>query len=354
MLKALPTRLNRFGVDFPFLIAPMVGLSHVAFRELIRSYTPLEFTPLVFTEMLSSRRLPSERLHLAENLFVAENEQGLIPQLLGNEERFIAPSIEKLQDLNPWGIDINMGCPKKKNLSHNWGVLLLGDKKYAGGVVKITKKHSRVPVSAKLRAGLGETTDFSFLDDFTKELEDNGVDWMTIHCRARGQKHHGKADWEIVKKLAQKRKVPIVANGDIQTAQDAIQLVIEGGVDGAMIARAATARPWILWQIAEDLGFQGAARGRGLKRAPRGPQEEGQEYFVALSRFAFLIKKFFGETPESLQRLKFYIGVSAPWLTFGHHFWKTLYSVPDFSCAEKKIQDYASQYQCEMTERVSH
>lgn len=331
----------------------MVGLSHVAFRELIRAYTPAEITPLIFTEMLSSRRLPSERLHLAENLFTAENERGLVPQLLGNEERFIAPSLEKLQELNPWGIDINMGCPKKKNLSHNWGVLLLGDKKYAGEVVRVTKKHSKVPVSAKLRAGLGEKTDFDFLDGFTLELEESGVDWMTVHCRARGQKHHGKADWEIVKKLAQKRKVPIVGNGDIQTSQDAIQLVNEG-VDGAMIARAATARPWIFWQIAEDLGYQGPARGRGLERAPRTPQEEGKEYFVALERFTFLNRKFFGESPESLQRLKFYIGVSAPWLSFGHHFWKTLYSVSDFSVAEQKIRDYANHYQCEMTKRVSH
>lgn len=354
MLNAPATRLKSLGVDFPFLIAPMVGLSHVAFRELIRAYTPQEITPLIFTEMLSSRRLPSERLHLAENLFAAENEQGLIPQLLGNEERFIAPSMEKLQDLNPWGIDINMGCPKKKSLSHNWGVLLLGDKKYAGEVVKITKKYSKVPVSAKLRAGLGDKTDFDFLDDFTEELENSGVDWMTIHCRARGQKHHGRADWEVVKKLAQKRKVPIVANGDIQTASDAIQLVKQGGVDGAMLARAATARPWILWQIAEDLGFEGPARGRGLEKAPRTPEEEGQEYFIALQRFAFLLKQFFGETPESLQRLKFYVGVSAPWLSFGHHFWKSLYSLPEFSLVERKIVEYSQKFSCTLSQRVSH
>ena len=190
-MNSMSTRLRQLRIDFPFLVAPMVGLSHVAFRELIRVYTPPSIDALIFTEMLSSRRLPSARLERAENLFVAENESYLVPQLLGNEERLIAPSIEKLLELRPWGIDINMGCPKNKTLSHNWGVLLLGDKNYAAEVVRVTKKNSPVPVSVKLRAGMGDKIDLNYLDEFTAALEEAGVDWMTIHCRPRKQKHPG-------------------------------------------------------------------------------------------------------------------------------------------------------------------
>jgi len=353
-MKVPVTRFSRLKVDFPFLVAPMVGLSHVAFRELIRAYTPDSINPLIFTEMLSSRRLPSERLERAENLFVAENEQGLIPQILGNEERFIQPSLEKLLELRPWGIDINMGCPKKKNLSHNWGVLLLGDKDYAAEVVRITKKHSPIPVSVKLRAGLGETIDTKYLDGFTEALERAGADWLTVHCRSSEQKHHGKAHWTVLRQLAQRRSIPIVANGDVQTAEDALSLIQEFGVDGAMVARAATARPWILWQIAFKCGFGTQARGRALPRPPLSPEEEGAEYFVALKRFAFLLEKYFGETPASLQRLKFYIGVSSPWLPFGHHFWKTVYSARNFNEAMERIEGYAEQNPQSLRQRVNH
>lgn len=348
------TRLTQLKVDFPFMVAPMVGLSHVAFRELIRAYTPEAITPLLFTEMLSSRRLPSERLERAENLFVAENERGLVPQILGNEERFIAPSVEKLMALNPWGIDINMGCPKKKTLSHNWGVLLLGDKHYAAEVVRVTKKYCPLPVSVKLRAGLGDSIDLDYLHAFTQALEDAGADWMTIHCRASRQKHRGHADWDILKVLSEQRKIPVVANGDIQTAEDALRLISEFNVDGAMIARAATARPWILWQIAHQLGESAPARGRDLVKPPTTPEEEGQEYFQAVLRFAFLLEKYFGKSPESLQRLKFYIGVSSPWLPYGHHFWKTIYSSREMDEAVDRIASYAIQYPQPLRSRVSH
>lgn len=353
-MKQYPTRLYDLRVEFPFMVAPMVGLSHVAFRELIRSYTPAGITPLIFTEMLSSRRLPSERLEKAENLYIAENEQGLIPQLLGNEEKFIAPSIEKLLELRPWGVDINMGCPKKKSLSHNWGVLLLGDKEYAAEVVRVTKRHSPLPVSVKLRAGLGDSIDLNYLDDFTQALEQAGADWLTIHCRSSSQKHHGRANWEVLSQISKKRKVPVVANGDVQTAHDAIQLMEDYGVDGAMVARAATARPWILWQIAYLLGCEEPARARALPRPPTTPEEEGKEYFQAVLRFAFLIEKYFGITSESLRRLKFYIGVSSPWLPFGHHFWKTIYSIPDFVEAKEAIEEYAEKNPQELRARVSH
>ncbi|NBT58609.1 tRNA-dihydrouridine synthase family protein [bacterium] len=348
------TRLKRLGVDFPFMVAPMVGLSHVAFRELIRAYTPEDITPLIFTEMLSSRRLPSERLEKAENLYVAENERGLVPQILGNEERFIAPSLEKLMELRPWGIDINMGCPKKKTLSHNWGVLLLGDRNYAAEVVRITKKHSSRPVSVKLRAGLGESIDLDYLDGFTEALEGAGADWLTIHCRSSQQKHRGRADWEVVSKLSKKRTIPLVANGDVQTANDAVQLIRDYGVDGAMVARAATARPWILWQIAKAFGHPTTARARALDQPPTTPEEEGKEYFQAVLRFAFLLEKYFGPSKASLQRLKFYIGVSSPWLPFGHHFWKLIHACSEFNQAVERIEHYVHENAQPLRERVSH
>ena len=98
-------RMGQLGLRFPVLIAPMVGISHVAFRAMLRRYTPVGADPLIFTEMLSTRRLPTERLDTTAELRCTTEEKSgqhrFIPQLLGNEERFVRPSVAKLTGLNP-------------------------------------------------------------------------------------------------------------------------------------------------------------------------------------------------------------------------------------------------------------
>src|SRR4029077_12734587 len=102
------------------------------------------------TEMLSSRRLPSERVGSTPQTLCAEGEIDLVPQLLANEERFIRESLRKLAAIAPAGIDINMGCPVKQALSHNWGVALMGDIGYASGVVAAARRCTDLPLSVKM------------------------------------------------------------------------------------------------------------------------------------------------------------------------------------------------------------
>ncbi|MBY0369143.1 tRNA-dihydrouridine synthase family protein, partial [bacterium] len=217
-------RFKHLGVEFPYFVAPMVGISHVAFRELVRFYTPKNLQPLVFTEMISGKRLPHEQLQEAEHLRTSVGEDGLIPQLLCNEEDHIARSIRKLQPLSPWGIDINMGCPVTQTLKHNWGVQLMHNKDRAAHVVSLAKKYTHRPVSVKLRASLGRQFDADYLLSFTEALENAGADWLTIHCRTQEQGHHGYANWNMVEAVARARKIPTVANGDIHTWEDALHV----------------------------------------------------------------------------------------------------------------------------------
>src|SRR5262245_51513874 len=136
---------NGNRVDFPVVFAPMAGLSHVAFRQVIRSYLPAGVSSLLFTEMLSTRLLPGEDVGQTPQTQVAPGEDDLIPQLLGNDERLIAQSLEKLNAICPAGIDINMGCPVSKVLKHNWGVALMGDIHYADKVVRQTRQLTTLP-----------------------------------------------------------------------------------------------------------------------------------------------------------------------------------------------------------------
>jgi tRNA-dihydrouridine synthase len=348
--------VQNLGIAFPFMIAPMVGISHVAFRELVRSYTPPAIDALRFTEMLSTRKLPSERLHVTKELKTADAETHFVPQILGNEERFIAPSLSKLEILKPWGFDINMGCPQTHILRHNWGVRLMGDTAYAAEVVRIVKRHTKIPVSVKLRGGADKDVDLSYLLDFTAALEDAGVDWLTIHARPRAAKHEGPANWHLVSDVARARKIPVVANGDIQTAGDAICVVREHGCGGAMIARAATARPWILWQIAEDLGIVKRTSDGRERSCPRTAEEEGAEYFRAFLLYIDLVEKYFGGQPDdlefSLQKLRFFAATGSKWFKFGHSFWKLTMKSKNLDQMRELVSEYSLRGVHPMYERV--
>ncbi|APJ02652.1 tRNA dihydrouridine synthase [Silvanigrella aquatica] len=346
------SRLTPYGIDFPFLIAPMVGLSHVAFRELVRSYTPKNINALRYTEMLSTRKIPNEKLETTNELKTAQNESFFIPQLLGNEEKFIAPSIEKLMIKKPWGFDINMGCPVSHTLKHNWGVRLMGDKDYAASIVRMVKKHSPVPVSVKLRGGISEEENFNYLLDFVSSLQNAGADFLTIHARTRAQKHSGEANWKLVSQVRSELSIPVVANGDIQTAQDAVSLLNDFNVDGAMIARAATARPWILWQISELLGNSETPLGYEGLKAPQTSDEEGAEYARACLKLISILCDYFTEEEYILEKFRFFAATGARWFQFGHHFWRLTMRAKTVSELKETVYEFSQNCENPMTNRI--
>lgn len=309
-------------VDFPCFLAPMVGLSHVALRQTVASYLPQGRESLLFTEMLSSRRLPTERIGDRPETAFVEQEK-LVPQLLANEERFIAASLKKLERMSPAAIDINMGCPVSKALRHNWGVALMGDRSYAEEVVRLTVKHSPWPVSVKLRTGLSDDPDY--LVDFARMLESAGAAWLTIHPRIAAQQRRGNPRWEYIARVRDALRIPVVGNGDVQTAADAIAMLRETGCDGVMIGRASVARPWIHWQVAEALGLPPPA-GREADAAPADGFSEGAEYARALGLFIDICEDSF-EVTDAIKRLKFFVHWGGRWLDFGHELWRRMTNV---------------------------
>lgn len=294
----------------------MVGLSHVALRQTIARYLPAGTSTLLFTEMLSSRRLPAERIGDRPETAFADGET-IVPQLLANEERFIVESLRKLEQMQPVAIDINMGCPVTKALKHNWGVALMGDPRYAEEVVRITVRHSRWPVSVKLRTGLRD--DPEYLIDFARMLEEAGASWITIHPRIAAQQRRGNARWEYLARVRDAVRIPVIGNGDVQTADDALAMLRETGCDGVMIGRAAAARPWIFWQIGEALGLP-APPGHEGEAAPGDGYAEGREYARALETFIDEAQRF--RSQDALKRVRFFVHWGARWLDFGHELWR--------------------------------
>jgi len=311
--KARPILNGR--VNFPVCLAPMVGLTHVAARLMIREYLPQDAVTIWPTEMLNSRRVPSENFKITPEVMRSPIETDLVPQILGNEEEPISKTAERLE--HEWGasgIDINMGCPVKKALSHNYGVALMGDPVYAAEVVRMTVKSTKLPVSVKLRAG--HQNDIRFLLDFVMRLQDAGASWITLHPRTAEMKRRGAADWEQIRLVREHLQIPVLGNGDIQVADDIFAMLDQTGCDSVMIGRALTARPWLLWQMGERLGMEAPA-GRSGERAPQTPEEEGLEYGRSLRRLFELMMEAF--TPDlAMRKFRFFVKTGSPWLLFGH------------------------------------
>jgi len=312
-------------VDFPVFLAPMVGLSHTALRQAVASYLPAGARTVAFTEMLSSRRLPTERIGDRPETAFVPHEPPLVPQLLANEERFIAASLARLEAMRPAAVDINMGCPVSKALKHNWGVALMGDPRYAEEVVRTTVRHSTVPVSVKLRTGLAD--DPAYLVEFARMLEEAGASWITLHPRIASQQRRGRARWEYVGRVRDAVSIPVVGNGDVQTAADAIEMLRETGCDGVMIGRASAARPWIFWQVGAALG-RPAPIGREAEAPPGDPWAEGAEFAVALRTFVEAARHSFAPH-DAAKRLRFFAHWGSRWLDFGHELWRRIVSTRD-------------------------
>lgn len=322
-------------INFPYTLAPMVGLSHIALRLLIREYLPANATTFWPTEMLSSRRLSAQQAGLTPETLLAPNEDNIVPQILGNEERFIAASASKLEKWGAVGIDINMGCPVKKALRHNYGVALMGDPNYAASIVEMTVKNTSLPVSVKLRAGLQKNSDV--LIDIVQKIEKAGASWVCLHPRTAEQKRKGHSDWQQIKILRERVQIPIVGNGDVQIWSDAIEMQEQTNCDAVMIGRALTARPWMFWQLGHHMGLENPRGKKGLP--PQDPQDEAQEYGRALIRFIELCQEYF--TPDQARRkVRFFITVSHPWLNFGHRLNSIAHKAKDFEQMKDQLREF--------------
>ncbi|WP_419172208.1 tRNA dihydrouridine synthase [Halobacteriovorax sp.] len=335
-------------VQFKALLAPMVGLSHVALRDALRPYFPEDTPTLWTTEMLNSRRIPGQRLGETPETLKSQQDINLYPQILCNEERYIQDSIPKLEEWGAKAIDINMGCPVKKALKHNYGVSLMGDIKYASQVVSCVKKYATVPVSVKLRAGL--QSDKGFLLEFCHALKEGGADWLILHPRLAEQKRKGSADWSQIRLLQESIDIPIIGNGDIQEAQDITRMLEETGCQAAMLGRALTAKPWIITQYAYESGHQlNKYQEAIINKDPSAHAVLYGEFVKSYIEACFRYYDF----KDALKRIRFFLKVGHVWLNFGHSFSKKLFKLETLQEYKEAIDQFMSNSSLKMSARTN-
>lgn len=237
-------RLGPYPLPNPFLLAPMAGVSEMPFRVIaLRLGAALAPTELVSAAGLvhaSSRTLKYLRRDPVERPFVV--------QVFGGDPEQLGRAAVIARERGADAIDVNMGCPVPKVTKNGAGSALLCDPERAGQVVEAIRRHTGLPVTAKIRAGW-DATRINCVE-VAQALEAAGAAWVAIHPRTRAQGYSGRADWSLIAALKRALGIPVVGNGDVQTPADARRMLAETGCDAVMVGRAALGNPWIFRELA--------------------------------------------------------------------------------------------------------
>lgn len=227
------------------ILAPMAGVSDFPFRLLNRKFG----AELAFVEMINARSLGHKSKKTQHMLSTNHKDKPLGVQLLGCEANFIQRAMDILQKYEFDLLDFNAACPAKKVTRRGEGASLLKDPKKLNQMLKLVVKNSKVPVTVKIRAGWDK--DSLNAKEAALYAQDAGISALFIHGRTKTQGYSGTVDYKIIKAVKNALTIPVIASGDILSAQLAKKMFDETGCDGIAIARGLLGNPWIFKEIKE-------------------------------------------------------------------------------------------------------
>jgi nifR3 family TIM-barrel protein len=282
----------RFEVDPPVVLAPMAGITNQAFRRLCREYG----AGLYVSEMVTSRALIERSPETIRMVTPDPDEQIRSVQLYGVDPEVMSKAVEMLiREDRADHIDLNMGCPVPKVTKKGGGAALPWKQDLFKDILESAVNTSnkvtyelgvkKVPVTVKMRMGIDDEH-LTYIEA-GKIAAKAGVTWVALHARTAEQMYSGKARWQAIKTLVEELKefnVPVLGNGDIWSAQDALEMVKETGCAGVVVGRGCLGRPWLFGQLAA--AFAG-------KEIPKDPGLEVVSQII--KRHAVLLCELYGE-----------------------------------------------------------
>jgi len=235
------------SLECPIIQSPLAGVSDQIFRNFVRRWSP---KALLFTEMVNAKSL--ELGYGEEKVIELSAERGPIGvQLFDHRPDSMIDAAIKAELAGAFLIDINMGCPVKKIARKGGGSALLREPELAQEIVKKVSKAISIPLTVKIRLGWSESSSDPI--SFALGLQEAGAQLITIHGRTRRQGFSGTANWEAISKIKKVLDIPVIANGDIKNARDAIKCLETTNADGVMIGRASMGAPWLVGQIDDEI-----------------------------------------------------------------------------------------------------
>ncbi len=256
--------LGKYNLPNGLMLAPMAGVTDSTFRLLCKRLGA-EFT---VSEMVCAKALCyeqrskkiSEKSATAALARVKLEEMPMAVQIFGSEPEFMAEAAKMIESNSyrgclssavPASIDINMGCPVRKITANGEGSALMKNPKLAADIVRAVRGAVSIPVTVKIRAGWDEKSVCA--PEFAKALEDAGADMVCVHARTRERLYLPGIDLSVIEKTKKAVSIPVVGNGDVRSAADALEMINKTGCDGIMVGRGAEGNPWIFSEISAAL-----------------------------------------------------------------------------------------------------
>ncbi len=234
---------------FIVALAPMEDVTDTSFRRICKSYG----ADLVFTEFVAADGLLRNGEKSWKKLHFDEDERPIGIQLFGNNAESLVAAAKIAEEADPDFIDLNFGCPVKKVVDKGGGAALLKDIPRMIQITKDVVRNTEKPVFVKTRLGWDEKS--IVITGLAEQLQDAGISALTIHGRTKVQMYKGSADWTLIGEVKNNPRIiiPVIGNGDVDSAEKAKEMKDRYGIDGVMIGRAAIGNPWIFRAIKEYL-----------------------------------------------------------------------------------------------------
>ena len=235
--------IGKYLLPSQVLLAPMAGTSDKPFRMICRE----QGAALTTSEMVVMQKHLLNTNKSKHRLDFRSEQSPISIQIAGSESQELAESAKQALEFGADIIDINMGCPAKKVCNKAAGSALMKNEKLVEDIIKSVVNAVNIPVTLKMRTGWNEENKNA--PTIAKIAEDNGIKMLAIHGRTRAQKYNGDAEYDTVKKIKSIVSIPVVANGDITSAEKAKKVLDYTGADAVMLGRATQGNPWLVGQI---------------------------------------------------------------------------------------------------------